>query len=194
VDTGRYSPRPSQEKALSVLFASRLLEAKGIYELVEAARVVKTKLPGTRIWIAGEPDNGNPTSVREEDLEAWKKEGVVELLGHQDPIDDWIARSAVVVLPSYREGLPKILLEASSMEKPVVATDVPGCREVVSHGETGLLVKVRDSLSLAEAMLKLLQDENLRQKMGQAGRKKIMADFSADKVIRETMEVYRGFQ
>ena len=133
VNTDRYRALPGGEpsrpgEAPAVSLASRLLETKGIYELIEAARSLKARGVKARFLICGEPDPGNPASIPPARIEEWRGEGVVELLGHVDPIDPLIARAAIVVLPSYREGMPKILLEASWMEKAVVSTDVPGAR------------------------------------------------------------------
>jgi len=198
VDISRYLPVPSpvdgNRLPPTILFASRLLECKGIYELIAAARIVKMHFPEARFWIAGAIDPGNPTSISAQTVAQWQSEGIVEMLGHQDPIDSWIARATIVVLPSYREGLPKILLEASAMEKPIVTTDVPGCREVVKHEVTGLLVKPKDINSLADALLKLLGDVSLQRKMGLAGRQRVIDQFSSDKIIGETMSVYRSFK
>jgi glycosyltransferase involved in cell wall biosynthesis len=193
VDTRRYSPRPRQDAAAGapiILYASRLLQPKGIYELVEAARSLKKRGVPARFLIAGEPDSGNPTSVPAATLEQWRAEGAIELLGHVNPIDEFLARASIVVLPSYREGMPKILLEASAMGKPVVTTDVPGCREAIIDRETGLLVPVADAKALERALETLLADAALRERMGTAGRRYVEREFSADRVIEETCRVY----
>ena len=189
----RFVPRPGDPdkdvRFPTVLFASRLLREKGIHDFVEAARILREKRK-VRFKIAGAPDRGNPSAVDEDTLQAWREEGAVDLLGHVDTMDDLLNLADVVVLPSYREGTPRILLEAASMGKPLVATDVPGCREVVTDGENGYLVPVRDPVALAEAIEKLLDNEEQARRMGEAGRRKIVEEFAVEKVVDSTFGLY----
>lgn len=193
VCTRKFSPRlghPDKEtRVATVLFASRLIEEKGIHDYVEAARILKRKRK-VCFQVAGAPDPGNPSTVDEATLEEWRMEGAVDILGHVDRVDDIIQLADVVVLPSYREGTPRILLEASSMGKPLVATDVPGCREVVKHGETGFLVPPRNPEALAEAIDKLLTDESHARLMGDNGRRMIIDEFAVEKVVDSTFGLY----
>jgi glycosyltransferase involved in cell wall biosynthesis len=193
VDLQRFAPRPSHPDEAPtpiVLFASRLIREKGVLEFVEAARLLKQRKVKAVFQMAGSPDAGNHSSVTAEMLKSWQDEGLVDLLGHIDEVDDLIAHAALVVLPSYREGTPRILLEAAAMSKAIVATDVPGCREAVVHGENGLLVPVRDARALADAIELLLNDPALRAKMGEDGRQKMVQDFDCDDVARRTGQVY----
>lgn len=193
VDLQRFAPRPShpdEPPTPIVLFASRLIREKGIEEFVEAARLLKRRQVKAVFQVAGSPDPGNHSSVTESTLQSWQAEGLVDLLGHIDEMDDLIAQSSLVVLPSYREGTPRILLEAAAMGKAIVATDVPGCREAVVHGENGLLVPVRDARALADAIETLLKDPALRAKMGEDGRRKMVQEFDCDDVARRTGQVY----
>lgn len=194
VDVKRFSPRPSHPDAIPspvVLFASRLLGDKGVIEFVQAARILKTKGYCATFQIAGAPDPGNPTAISEATLELWRNEGAVDLLGHTDKIENLIALSTIVVLPSHGgEGVPKILIEAGAMGKPLVATDVPGCRDVVNHGENGFLVPVKNARVLANAIEILLKDIQLCQAMGAAAREKVLREFDAQDVIRKTAKLY----
>lgn len=181
------APRP-----VRVLFASRLLREKGIVELMEAIRILRTDGGASALTfsIAGDTAAGNPSSITEAEIEAWGREGLAKFLGHVDPLKELISESDLIVLPSYREGTPRILLEACAMEKAVVTTDVPGCREVIEHEKNGLLVPARDARSLASAIARLAGDPALRERMGKAGRRKVEAEFSDLEVARQTVAVY----
>lgn len=196
IDLKRFSPPsrpPNAPVSPIVLFASRLLVEKGIIEYVEAVRILKTRGVSATFQIAGAPDPGNPSSISQTTLEDWQKEQVVDLLGHIDDIENFIARSTLVVLPSHGgEGVPRILLEAAAMEKPLVATDVPGCREAIEHGKNGFLVPVEDAGRLADAIEVLLKDSHLCQSMGIAGRKKVLREFDDQSVITRTAKVYEA--
>jgi len=170
---------------------SRMLWDKGVGEFVEAAKSTKRSLPTVKFLLVGSPDYGNPNTVPEKYLEEQSSNGYIEWIGHVDDVKPFILKSDVVVLPSYREGLPKVLLEAASCGRAIVATDVPGCREIVEHGINGLLVPPKDVNSLAEAMFKLAKDPGLRLQMGQNGRKKVLREFDDKIVIKKTMEIYK---
>jgi glycosyltransferase involved in cell wall biosynthesis len=144
-----------------------------------------------RYALVGAPDNENPASVSQAEIDAWVDEGVVEYWGWRDDMVDVMSRAHIVCLPSYREGLPKVLLEAAAASRAVVTTDVPGCRDAVRHGTTGLVVPVRDAVALAEAIRTLLVDEDKRRTFGINGRKWIESEFTDDKVIAATLAVYR---
>ena len=170
---------------------SRMLWDKGVGEFVEAAKSTKRSLPTLKFLLVGSPDYGNPNTVPEKFLEDQNANGCIEWIEHVDDVKPFIVKSDVVVLPSYREGLPKVLLEAASCGRAIVATDVPGCREIVEHGINGLLVPPKNVNSLAESMLKLAKDPGLRLQMGQNGRKKVLREFDERIVIRKTMEIYK---
>lgn len=194
VDISRFTPKagPLQEPGIHVLFASRLLREKGIFELIEAIRLLKAQPKNTDITfsIAGDISAGNPSAITQSQIEQWRKEGLARFVGHVDSVHDLIATSDLVVLPSYREGTPRILLEACAMEKAVVTTDVPGCREVVEHERNGLLVPSHDSQALAAAIERLAHDAPLRETMGKLGRRKVLAEFSDVEIARQTLTVY----
>lgn len=189
VDVHAFSPRPEPEGAPVVMLASRLLWDKGVGEFVEAAR----RLAGrARFVLVGAPDPGNPASVPEATLHGWAKEGVVEWWGAREDMAKILTQAAVVCLPSwYREGLPKVLLEAMACGRPVVTTDAPGCRDCVRDGDNGLLVPVKDAGALAAAVSRLLEDPELRRRMGGRGRQRAVEEFSQERVIEATLAVYR---
>lgn len=173
-----------------VLMASRQLWSKGAGELVQATRLLQARGLRFRTVLVGEPDEGNPDSLAESTLREWEKEGLAEWWGRRDDMPVVMREASVFVLPSYREGLPQVLVEAGAAGKPVVATDVPGCREVVRHGENGLLVPPRDPQATADAVARLLGDAALREEMGRRGREIAVREFSHEAVVRQTLEVY----
>jgi glycosyltransferase involved in cell wall biosynthesis len=180
-----------EDEPLKVLLAARMLWDKGLAEFVEAARILKAEGRNIRFLLAGEPDPGNPAACRAEDLAGWTAEGLVEHLGHVDDMPALLGDVDVVVLPSYREGLPKTLIEAAGCALPLVTTDVPGCREVVTHEEDGLLVTVREHAGLVEAIGRLDDDPELRRRLGLAAREKALRLFDVEIVMRRTLGVYR---
>lgn len=177
---------------IRVLFASRLLGEKGIRELVVAMADVVRDYPKAVLWVAGEPYAQNPTSLTYRDLQMMGKQPWLKLYGHVDDMLPLLQQSDIVALPSYREGTPKILLEAASCGLPIVATDIAGCRGVVEEGVNGYLVPVKDSVELTAALLKLCGDAALRKAMGEKGRDIILQDFTSEIVIRKTMAVYES--
>lgn len=160
------------------LMIARLLWDKGVLEYVGAARQVRDQHPGACFQLLGFVDVPNRTAVSRADVEAWVAEGVIDYLGHADDVRPFIAAADCIVLPSYREGLPRVLLEGAAMGKPLIASDVPGCRHVVQHGRNGLLCDVRNSASLAEMMLQMIRMEREeRSMMGAAGRELVEQQF-----------------
>jgi len=172
------------------LFVGRLIREKGVHDFVEAARLVKSHR-SAYFQMAGAPDPGNPSSISDEELQEWRVEGAVDLLGHVDSIADLMSLADLVVLPSYREGTPRTLLEAAALSKPIVATDVPGCREIVRDGFNGKLVPREDPRALASAIESILDDVTLSAQMGVNGRSLVAEEFSVETVVQETMKVYQ---
>jgi glycosyltransferase involved in cell wall biosynthesis len=189
VDLARFSPAPAIAGPPTFLLVGRLLRDKGVVEFVEGARKVRSHCPAARFQLLGPIDEGNRTAVDRRCLAAWQAEGIVEYLGVTDDVRPFIAEASAVVLPSYREGLPRSLLEAAAMARPLIATDVPGCRAVVEDGHNGYLSAVRNPASLAEAMLRFanLPDDE-RQAMGEAARRAVERDFGQDRVIAAYLE------
>lgn len=192
VDTQALRPLPEPEGPITVGFAGRLLTDKGIRALVAAHRLLRQRWGDIRLLIAGEPDPANPASVSQAEAEAWGREDGITWLGHLDDIRQLWLRSHIAALPSHREGLPKSLLEAAAFGRPMVATDAPGCREIVLHERTGLLVPIEDPPSLAEAIARLAASAELRARYGAAARELVESKMSARAVGEATVRLYRS--
>jgi glycosyltransferase involved in cell wall biosynthesis len=169
VDLGHYEALPPVTQPLTFLYIGRLLREKGVVELAEAARIVKAQHPGARIQLLG-PFDSNPAGLTPRDIDTWVAGGAIEYLGETRDVRPYLAKASVFVLPSYREGTPRSTLEAMSMGRPVITTDVPGCRETVIPGETGLLTEVRNARALADAMLAFCRTPDRIPSMGRASR------------------------
>src|SRR5262249_7567580 len=159
-----------------VVLPARLLRDKGVMEFVEAARKLQEQGVAARFALVGEPDPPHPAAISRTDLQRWEAQKVVEIWGWCEDMVDVFRRCALVWLPSYREGLPKALLEAAACERAIVTCDVAGCREVVRDGDNGLLVAPRDSGVLAAALKRLLQDPELRRRMARRGRERAVEE------------------
>ncbi len=186
----KYGAVEHNESELVFLMVARLLWDKGVREYVHAAKIVKKRYPETRFQLLGFLDVQNQTAVPREDVELWVREGIVEYLGTSDDVRPFLAASDCVVLPSYREGTPRSLLEAAAMAKPLIATDVPGCREVVQEGVNGYLCEVCNAHDLADKMLKLIAlPSQLRLLMGTQSRNMAETRFDEQIVIRKYLKV-----
>lgn len=176
-----------------VSLAARLLKNKGIVEFLTAAQLLKERGIEAHFWLIGAPDPGNPSTITANELANWKLEGVVELLGYRNDIPYLFGRSNIVVLPSYYgEGLPKVLIEAAACGRAVVTTDHPGCRDAIEPGVTGLLVPVRNSEALADAIEKLIKEDALRHSMGRAGHQLAKREFAINKIVAAHVDQYRN--
>ncbi len=173
-----------------VLFASRLLREKGIYEYLAAAEQLRARGLEAEFLCAGDIYEGNPSSLTDEEIAELEGHGAVRFLGHVDDMVGLLRSVDVVILPSYREGTPRILLEAAATGLPIVGTDIPGCRGVVEHDVNGLLVQPGDAAGLARAMEQLILDPDLRHRFGAASRRIAVADFAESSVIDRTLRVY----
>jgi len=191
VDTEAFAPTPEPEGVPLVVLPARMLWDKGVGEFVEAARALRARGVRTRFALVGDADAENPAAVPAATLAAWKAEGAVEWWGHRSDMEEVYRQASVVCLPSYREGLPKSLMEAAACERALVAADVPGCREVVVHEKTGLLVPTRDAAGLAAALERLLGDAALRRRLAANARALAVEAFAQEKVVAQTMAVYR---
>ena len=190
VDTSLFSPSPKLHDKPIVLLPARILWDKGIADFVEIANRMKSYEVNVRFVLVGDPDPHNPESVSILQLEEWIKKGVIEWWGHKEEMQNIYQQAAIVCLPSYREGLPKSLLEAASCALPIVTYDVPGCREVVIDGINGFLVPLKDEHALLNAIKKLLDDASLCDKFGQAGRELVIREFSQQKIASETKKIW----
>ena len=182
--------REARGAVIKVLFASRLLREKGVFELVEAFSYVKDKHPHVELLIAGDLYPENPSSLTSQDVEKLREISGVSFLGHVDDMQPLLDECDIVMLPSYREGTPRILIEAAAMEKPIVATDVAGCRGLVVGGENGFLVPVKSVMPLVDAMEKLIVNADLRERFGRRGREIVLAEFDEKIVLAKTLGVY----
>jgi glycosyltransferase involved in cell wall biosynthesis len=197
IDLDWFVPRerttPRDEKAPLFLMIARLLWDKGVREYVDAARIVRAKFPDARFQLVGPLDVENRTAVHRASVEAWVSEGVIDYLGPLDDVRPVIADADCVVLPSYREGAPRTLIEAQAMGRPVITTDVPGCRDVIEAGVTGLMCRVKDAADLAGAMETLAEmSREARGTMGVAARRLMVERFDEKIVIRAYLDAVRG--
>jgi glycosyltransferase involved in cell wall biosynthesis len=190
IDLVQLRPTPLPDGPTVLTFAARLLNDKGLREFIEAAYLLKSEGISARFWVAGDPDPENPASVTSDQLHQWKQDGVVEFIGHQKEIGALFARCHVVVLPSYREGFPKVLMEAAACGRATITADVPGCRDAVAAGVTGLLVPPMKVKPLADAMKGLIRDRELCAKMGAAGRKLAEEAFDINQVVDAHFLIY----
>ena len=191
VDLDRFSVTELPAGRPIVLLMSRMLWDKGLAEFVEAARLAKERGADARFVLVGDPDPENPAAIPRELLKRWSDSSVIEWWGPRSDAPAVLAQARIVVLPSYREGLPKVLLEAAASGRPMIATDVPGCREVVEPGVTGLLVPPRDAAGLAEAIVSLLADPERCRRMGTQARQLAEREFGVGVVVARTLDVYR---
>jgi len=192
VDTDLLQPLPEPDGPITVGFAGRLLTDKGIRALVAAHRLLRQRGHDIRLLIAGEPDPANPASVSLEEAQAWAREPGITWLGHVDDICSLWRRAHIAALPSHREGLPKSLLEAAALGRPMIATDAPGCREIVIADRTGLLVPIEDPEALAQAIAQLAASRELRARYGAAARKLVVERMSARSIGEATLRLYQS--
>lgn len=192
VDTTRFRPmaRPADGR-IRVCVVARMLIEKGIVETVAAAAAIRATRSDVDILLAGETDPDSPGGIAVERLEDWNRQGNIQWLGRIDDVGGLLNTCDIALLPSYREGLPKSLLEAAACGLPLIAADVPGCREICLDRVNGLLIPARDSGAIAAAVLKLAEDETLRREMGRASVALVEAEFRVEKVVEQTMDLYR---
>jgi glycosyltransferase involved in cell wall biosynthesis len=191
VDPAAYPLTPEPAGPLRVLFASRMIRTKGVAEFVACASALGRTRPGTQFLIAGAPDLANPESLRLDELEQWQSEGHVSWLGHVKDMAALIASCHMFVLPTYYgEGVPKVLIEAAACGRPIVTTDIAGCRDIVKDGENGILVPPRDVEQLTAAVERLLADPTLRAEFGRAGRQQVEQGFGLQTVLDQTVAIY----
>jgi len=191
VDPAHFALASTASPEPVVVLPARMLRDKGVLEFCEAARLLKAEGVRARFVLCGEPDPLNPASLTEAEIDAIVRQGAVEYWGWQKSMRDVWLKAQIVCLPSYREGLPKALLEAAASGLPIVATDVPGCREIVRAGENGWLVPSRDASALAAALREAIADPERRARLGARGRRMVEEEFALARVIDETLGVYR---
>ena len=193
VDTEMFKPNPnlgSENDDIVFTFVGRLLYDKGIREFVDAAHEVQKEYDTVKFWVFGELDRDNPSAIREKDLVEWVKDETIEYHGAKDDIRDYLQKSDCVVLPSYREGMSRVIMEAMAMERPVITSDTPGCRQAVEHGENGLLVPVGDSGALADAMRAFIRMKpEQRRDLGLNGRTRAVEKFDEDIIADQILSI-----
>lgn len=192
VDTDRFQSLPEPEGPITVGFAGRLLTEKGIRALVAAHAILQQRGSDVRLLIAGEPDPANPASVSVAEAQDWGRRPGVTWLGHVADIVSLWRQAHIAALPSHREGLPLSLLEAAAAGRPMIATDAPGCREIVIHDQTGLLVPIENPPALADAIEKLVASRELRQRYGHAARDLVVSKMSAKSIGEATVSLYKS--
>lgn len=191
IDLDEFAPAPEPAGAPVVLLTARMLREKGIHDLVEATRLLRSRGIALRLVLAGEPDPENRGSIPRDEIDAWVAQGLAEYRGHVTDVPALLAGSHIVCLPSHAgEGLPRSLLEAAAAGRPIVTTDRPGCRDVVRDGENGLLVPDHDPAALASALERLLTDPALRARMGAAGRTRAEREWGEAVTIRQMLDLY----
>jgi glycosyltransferase involved in cell wall biosynthesis len=172
------------------LLIARLLWDKGIGEFVETGKRIKEKYPYTEFWLLGALDRGNPSSISEEKIREWERENIIKYLGETNDVRPYICQANCIVLPSYREGVPRSLIEAMAMEKPIITTDAPGCKDVIIDNVNGFMIKAKDSISLYNAMEKMISlNTEERLKMGQEGRKLVLKEFDEKIIIGKYLKL-----
>ncbi len=191
VDAVRLRPLPEPTGEVTIAFVGRLLRDKGIHTLIAAHRLLRARGSTVRLLIAGMPDPANPASVTIDEADAWNQEPGITWFGHVANVATLWAQAHIAVLPSFGEGLPLSLLEAAACGRPMIATDVPGCREIVIADETGLLVPVDDAPALADAIDQLARSPALRVRYGTAARQRVETRFASDIIGEQTIAMYR---
>jgi glycosyltransferase involved in cell wall biosynthesis len=191
VDITHFSVLEAPKNKGIIALVSRMLQEKGVEDLVEAIRILRADGVDVSIVLAGKTDKDSATSIPEEQLHNWSKSGYIEWVGTAKDVRKIWAKASIAVLPSYyREGVPKALLEAAACGRPIITTDTPGCRDVVIHGQNGLLVPIKNPAALAQAIGKLLDDPQKRKTMGMSGRKRVETMFKEEIIVQQTMELY----
>ncbi len=191
VDVSVFTATPEPDGIPVITLASRMLWDKGIAQFVEAAEILKAEGIKARFALVGATDDENPTAISVKQLEEWKQKGIVEWWGPRNDMPEVLAISNIVCLPSYREGIPRILIEAAACGRPIISTDAPGCREVVRPGENGLLVPVQDTAALANAMRTLIENPEMRKTMGAYNRGLAIREFDLRSVVAQYSTIYQ---
>jgi glycosyltransferase involved in cell wall biosynthesis len=190
IDITAFRPSPPPEEVVTVLYGGRMLWDKGVDTLVEASRLLKSRGVRARVILAGVPDKANPSSIPESKLQEWSNGGFVEWVGHQENMVNLVKLAHIACLASRREGVPTSLLEAAACGRPIIATDVPGCRDVVEHGYNGLLFPFGDAERLAACLENLINNPGLRTTLGQNSRQLAMDRFSIEVIAPKYLDIY----
>lgn len=190
VDMARFKPTALAADRITVMFPARIIGDKGIHEFVHAARQLKSAGVDADFVLVGRTDPINPTAVADETVRQWEREGILSWWGFRDDMATVLPQASIVCMPSYREGLPRVLIEAAACGLPIVTTDLPGCREIVHHDVNGYLVAAHDGPATADAIVRLVHDAALRQRMGAQSREMACRDYAVDDIVCRTLAVY----
>ena len=189
IDTHYFKPLPEPDGPLTAVLLSRMLRDKGVNEAVEAARILKQKGRNIRIVLVGDPDTENPSHIPEKTLQEWNDEGIIEWWGKSDDVREVWKKAHVALLPSYREGMPRSLLEGAASGRPLVAANSPGCRDLVQDGINGILVELKNAEAIADALMRLDDDAALRHQMGKNARNDAEKIFSNEAISKKIIEI-----
>ena len=190
VDTSYFVPTKFKLNQRNILLPSRILYEKGVNEFIDAAKILKKRKVKANFYLAGDITSANPSRIPKEKIFSWIKEGIVIYLDHQKDMKSIYSKMNIVCLPSWREGFPKVLMEAASCGLPTITTDVPGCKHAIINNKTGILIPVKNSIALANAIEKLLQDQNLQKLMGKAGRVLALNKFDLKNIVPQIVKLY----
>mgnify|MGYP003951063221 CR=1 FL=1 len=190
VDINEFSKKPDKNSTPVVMLASRMLWDKGIGEFVEVAKRMRRNNVEVKFVLVGAADTNNPMSIPSSTLNKWNRENYIDWKGHHNNMPEALSSASIICLPSYREGLPKVLLEAAAISRPLIATNVPGCREIVRDGYNGILVNLKDTDSLYNAIKSLVVDDKMRKKMGNNSRELVESEFSSEIINSQTLKLY----
>ena len=191
VSLTKYKPKKLNFKKPIVMFPSRIMLHKGVFEFVKAAKMLKKKKTEARFVLVGDLEKENPSKIKKNLIMNWVKENLVEYWGFKTNMPKILNLATIVVLPSYREGFPKVLMEAAACGRPSIATDVPGCKDAVIHNQTGVLVPVRNYKILAIEIKRLLNNKSKIKKMGLNSRKYALKNFNINTIVNLHLEIYR---
>ena len=192
VDIADFKPRATDGEPCRIVLASRMLWSKGIGQFVECAQLLKSRGINAEFLVVGRVDEENPDHISRDQLLSWQQQGMIEWLGNRDDMPEILSKASIVCLPTYYgEGLPKVLLEAAACAKPIVTTDIPGCREICRDDVNGVLIPPKDVNALAAAITRLIENPSLRARMGNAGRQIVQQEFTSEQVCEQTLELYR---
>ena len=190
VDTSYFVPTKFKLNQRNILLPSRILYEKGVNEFIDAAKILKKRKVKANFYLVGDIISANPSRIPKEKIFSWIKEGIVIYLDHQKDMKSIYSKMNIVCLPSWREGFPKVLMEAASCGLPTITTDVPGCKHAIINNKTGILIPVKNSIALANAIEKLLQDQNLQKLMGKAGRVLALNKFDLKNIVPQIVKLY----
>ena len=192
VNIDLFTHEPERDEEPIVLFAARMIKDKGVEEFIKAARQLYKENINARFVLAGDIDPDNPSSMNKKELMKWHEAGIIEWWGYKDDMQNIFKKVHIICLPSlYGEGLPKVLLEGAASGRSLIASDIPGCREIVRNGENGFLVPAKNTDALVDAIKKLIENKSLRENMGKKGRELVETDFSSEKINNETIDLYK---